>query len=83
MFAATYTAVSWTARPQSRLPVPGNMVSFVGTRGGRMLPLTGWREVELHGSLERVTWATSLVVILGKALKATLGCKEASIIWSQ
>ena len=77
MFAAMYTAVSWTARPQSRLPVPGNMVSFVGTRGRRMLTLTGWRGgVELHGSLERVTWATSLAVILGKALKATLGCKR-------
>ena len=35
------TVVSWTARPRSRLPAPGNTASFVGTRGGGVLPLTG------------------------------------------
>ena len=39
MFATT--AVSWTVRPQPRMPVPGNMVSFAGIRGGGVLPLTG------------------------------------------
>ena len=39
MFATT--TVSWTGRSQPRMPVPGNVVSFAGIRGGGVLPLTG------------------------------------------